>query len=139
MSEERFRKYIRVLLSNDNDRSLTEAERSLASAGWKVESIEGITRESPLVSGGVAPFLSPASSQKERHSMVQISVNFFSFILLWVVTFATGMLYFGVINEYFPDPLIQEYFDYASIYYPMAAVIVALPVYIWTMWFWFRG
>jgi hypothetical protein len=71
--------------------------------------------------------------------MVQISVNFFSFILLWVVTFATGMLYFGVINEYFPDPLIQEYFDYASIYYPMAAVIVALPVYIWTMWFWFRG
>jgi hypothetical protein len=137
------KKYIKTL--TDKGRSLEDIKQSLLTAGWGAKDVEEAIKESYFggLDGDVP--LPPSPPQRERHSMVQISVNFFSFILLWIVALATGTLYFEVINGSFPDSLTQGGLEgYRSsndqaIYSSMAAVIVALPLYLWTMWFWFRG
>ncbi len=81
-----------------------------------------------------------------KNSMVEIFVNFFSFLLLGIIATAVGFLYFQVINKYFPDVLSGTYsnsvkggFSASIINYSIAALIVGFPIYLWTVWFWFRG
>lgn len=76
--------------------------------------------------------------------MVEIFVNFFSFMLLWVVATAIGILFFQIINKYIPDPIVRTSYVFRSfsiyaIHYSIASLIVAFPLYIWMLWFWFKS
>lgn len=81
---------------------------------------------------------------KQSSSMVEIFVNFFSFMLLWIVATAIGILFFQVINKYIPDPIVRTSYVFRSfniyaIHYSIASLIVAFPLYIWMLWFWFSS
>ena len=133
------KKYIKTLA--DKGKSLEDIKQNLLTAGWRAKDIENAvkgSRSSGLDDDVPSP---PPPPQREGHSMVQISVNLFSFILLWIVAFSMGTLFFGVINKYFPDISRGDYGYYgvSQIYSSMASIIVALPLYLWAMWFWFRG
>ncbi len=78
--------------------------------------------------------------------MVEIFVNFLSFLLLGIIATSVGFLYFQIINKYFPDILSATYGNYqlnsansSIIRYSIASLIVGFPVYIWAMWFWFKS
>ena len=81
---------------------------------------------------------------QQNSSMVEIFVNFFSFLLLWIVATAIGILLFQVINKYIPDPVVRtsyvfQPFSTLAIHYSIASLIVAFPLYIWMLWFWFKS
>ncbi len=73
-----------------------------------------------------------------KSSMAEIFVHFLSFILLGIVATATGILYFQVINKYFPNYQFAI-FDASGIHYAIASLIIGFPIYIWAMWFWFKS
>lgn len=70
--------------------------------------------------------------------MAEIFVHFMSFILLGISAVATGILYFQVINKYFPDNQFVI-FDASGIQYAIASLIIGFPLYIWALWFWFKS
>jgi hypothetical protein len=132
------KEYIKTLVNKG--KSPEDIRQILLASGWKAKDVEGAVKEAYL--SGLGDDVPPPPAPQERHSMVQISINFFSFILLWTVAFSAGTLFFEVINKYFPDILLQGNYGYSNnspIYTAMASVIVALPLYLWTMWFWFRS
>lgn len=77
-------------------------------------------------------------SPEVKNSMVEIFVNFLSFILLGIITTAIGILYFQVINKYFSDVLFSS-FSASGIRYSIASLLIGFPIYLWAMWFWFRS
>lgn len=81
-----------------------------------------------------------------KNSMPEIFVNFLSFILLGIVATAVGVIFFQVVNKYFPDVLSAAYRNYqisgfsaSAIHYSIASLIVGFPIYIWALWFWFKS
>lgn len=81
-----------------------------------------------------------------KNSMVEIFVNFLSFLLLGIIAIAVGILYFQVINKYFPDilsPTYQNYqfssFNSSVIHYSIASLIIGFPIYLWAVWFWLKN
>lgn len=81
-----------------------------------------------------------------KSNMVEIFINFLSFLLLGIVAISVGILYFQVINKYFPDILSATYQNYqASVYsasiinYAIASLIIGFPIFLWALWFWFRS
>jgi hypothetical protein len=76
----------------------------------------------------------------KRASAVEGTLNFFSFVLLGIVTTALGVLYFGIIDHFFADPLDSYSYNYGSggIHYAISALIVGYPLYYLTMRLWFR-
>ncbi len=73
-----------------------------------------------------------------KSSMAEIFIHFMSFILLGITATATGILYFQVINKYFPNYQFSV-FDSSGIHYAIASLIIGFPLYIWALWFWFRS
>lgn len=78
--------------------------------------------------------------------MAEIFVNFLSFILLGIIAVSVGIIFFQVINKYFPDILSLTYQNYdfsgfntSAIHYSIAALAVSFPIYIWALWFWFKS
>lgn len=85
-------------------------------------------------------------SNQQKSSMAEIFIHFMSFILLGIIATSTGILYFQVINRYFPDILSTTYQNFqASIYsasvinYSIASLIIGFPIFLWAIWFWFRS
>ena len=85
-------------------------------------------------------------NQEVKNSMVEIFVNFLSFLLLGIIATAAGILYFQIINKYFPDILSGIYQNYqfsnfntSLIHYSIASIIVGFPIYLWALWFWFKS
>ena len=83
---------------------------------------------------------------KKISSMAEIFINFLSFILLGIVATAVGIIFFQVINKYFPDILSLTYrgyefstFNASAIHYSIASLVVGFPLYVWALWFWFRS
>lgn len=80
----------------------------------------------------------------DRVGALEITVNLFSFILMWVSLFATGSILFNVINYYFPDPLATNYYSTdlasfgAAITYAIAALVISLPLYILSIRYWLK-
>ncbi|MDZ7586397.1 MAG: DUF5671 domain-containing protein [Patescibacteria group bacterium] len=81
-----------------------------------------------------------------KSSMPEIFVNFLSFALLGIVATSVGVIFFQVINKYFPDILSATYRNYqlssfsvSAIQYAIASLIISFPIYIWALWFWFRS
>jgi len=84
--------------------------------------------------------------QNQTSSMSEIFINFLSFILLGIVAASVGILYFQIINKYFPDVLSTTYQNYrASSYnpsvinYSIASLFIGFPIFLWAMWFWFKS
>ncbi len=82
----------------------------------------------------------------KNSSMAEIFVNFLSFILLGIVATSVGIIFFQVINKYFPDILSLTYSNYqlssfntSAVHYSIASLAVGLPIYIWAIWFWFKS
>lgn len=85
-------------------------------------------------------------NKQQTNSMAEIFVNFLSFILLGIIATSAGILYFQVINKYFPDILSATYQNYqASSYnpsvisYAIASLVIGFPIFLWALWFWFRS
>jgi len=88
--------------------------------------------------------MSEIKNQEFKNSMVEIFINFLSFLLLGIIATAVGILYFQVVNKYFPDILSGTYKNYqfssfnsSAIHYSIASLIIGFPIYIWALWFWF--
>ncbi|MEK7197891.1 MAG: DUF5671 domain-containing protein [Patescibacteria group bacterium] len=83
---------------------------------------------------------------RQSSNMVEIFINFLSFLLLAIIATAVGILYFQVINKYFPDILSGTYQNYqfssfnsSAIHYSIASLIIGFPIYLWALWFWFSA
>ncbi len=120
-------------------------KEQLIAVGWPEEECDR-AYAAALVATGVP---APATNVRgiKGASTFDIVLNFFSFILLGMVTIALGTLYFQVVNNYFPDKLLDDpsYYgiypngvDVDAIYYAMAALIVAYPMYYLVVRLWFR-
>lgn len=120
-------------------------KEQLIAVGWPEEECDR-AYAAALVATGVP---APATNIRgiKGASTFDIVLNFFSFILLGMVTIALGTLYFQVVNSYFPDKLLDDpsYYgiypngvDVDAIYYAMAALIVAYPMYYLVVRLWFR-
>lgn len=141
MSKE-LNEYIKKLL--EQGKNPQEIKDSLLSVGWAEKDI---TRAIGDIFGNSADALSPPLPQKaSKHNMVEIFINFASFILLGIVAISLGTLYFQIINKYFPDALsLTKYGDYSSryrtsaIHFSIASLFVAFPIYVWAIWFWLKS
>jgi len=119
-------------------------KEQLIAVGWSEEDVDGAYAEA-LVAVGVPV---PEAGVRERHtrraSTLEIVLNFFSFILLGIVTTALGGLYFEIINTYFPDPLIDRHgvngagFSADTVHYAIAALIIGFPLYYVSVRLWFK-
>src|SRR3989344_5489708 len=85
-------------------------------------------------------------NKQQTNSMAEIFVNFLSFVLLGIIATSAGILYFQVINKYFPDILSATYQNYqASSYnpsvisYAIASLVIGFPIFLWALWFWFSA
>lgn len=81
---------------------------------------------------------------KTPHNMIDIFVNLLSFILFGITVASILVIFFQIINRYFPDTLATTYYtsgayNVSSLHYSIAALIVAFPIYIWSLWFWFKS
>jgi len=89
--------------------------------------------------------LDPQAQPDEKSSTPEIFANFLSFILLSIVATALGVLYFQVVNKYFPDLLAglssgrSIRFRTTAVHSSIAALIVGFPLYLWMLWFWFKS
>jgi uncharacterized membrane protein SirB2 len=114
--------------------------RTLLAVGWKEDTVEASIGKA-LVAQGVPSPEGVVQNGGRRAAAVEVVVNFFSFVLLGIVSTAVGILYFGIIDKYFPDPLWYSYSyqsNTASVHYAIAALLVAFPLYILAVRLWFR-
>ena len=131
--------YIDSLVQRNVPREQIKAK--LLEAGWDEKDITKAMEELPMpaVSSGNDM---PEPPRPSSHSMVDIFVNFFSFVLLIVIAISIGTLLFSIIDQYIQDPALEAGYYYndntSSIHYATAALIVAFPLYLWAMWLWLK-
>jgi hypothetical protein len=121
--------------------SRTDIKDRLLAVGWSDDEAD-VAYASALISSGVpVPNESGRGARPKRASAVEGTRNFFSFVLLGIVTTALGVLYFGVIDHFFADTLngySYNYYGSGSIHYAISALVVGYPLYYLTMRLWFR-
>jgi hypothetical protein len=119
----------------------TEIKEELLSVGWSEEEADAAYRDGVIALGVPVPSEGDRPVVGKKASVGDVVLNFFSFILLGIVATALGTLYYGVINEAFPDPL-ESYYSSAStkssIHYAIAALLIGFPLYYAAMRMWFR-
>lgn len=122
-------------------RSAEEIKQNLLLVGWSEEDA-GEALVAGLVESGIPAPDRVSGGRGRLASTVEVILSLFSFILLGVTVSALAVLYYQVINHYFPDPLMVGYgYSDASagaINYSIAALIIAFPLYVATMRLWFR-
>lgn len=118
-----------------------EVVEKLVAVGWSEDEARGAV-SAGLVANGV-----PVPEKGKRaggriSSTVEVVANFFSFVGLGVVATALGVLYYQIINYYFPDPLVVQYgrnlVSTEAVHYAIAALIIAFPIYVVVIRLWFR-
>lgn len=120
--------------------SAKEVKEQLLLVGWS-EDIADEALVKGLTQSGVPSPEHTLMAGGRLASTVEIVLNLFSFVLLGGVASALIVLYYQIINNYFPDNLIAGY-GYASvstsaIHYAIAALIVGFPIYYATVKVWF--
>ena len=124
-------------------KSFSEIKNSLLSVGWNEKDIDKIILKTQESNKDNVPL--PSMPKSKNHSTLEIFVNIASFILLWIIVTSLGTLFFQIINKYFPDALAATKYGYYSnfrvsvINYAIASLVVAFPMYLWTIRFWFKG
>lgn len=115
-------------------------KKTLLAVGWKEDSIDAALARA-LVGVGVPSPEGVIEGGGRRAAAVEVVVNVFSFILLGIIATALGILYFGIIDKFFPDPLAYNYSyqsNSASVHYAIAALLVAFPLYVFAVRLWFQ-
>src|SRR3989338_11022203 len=84
-------------------------KQNLLSVGWSEEEAGAAIVAGLVASGVTTPGKGARSGGGKLSSTVEVVLNFFSFITLCIVATSLGVLYYQVINHYFPDPLIVSY------------------------------
>jgi len=119
--------------------SQADIKKDLLAVGWTEDQANAAIAEGLVAFGVPAPQGRAAGGIKS--SVAEVAVNFFSFVLLGVIVWAAISLYYGIINRYFPDPLVDRYayaFSTRLIHYATAALIVAYPIYYMALRIWFK-
>jgi len=122
-----------------------ETRGQLVTVGWSEDEVDR-AYASALIATGVPTPSAGVGIAARKASAAEIVTNFFSFVLLGVILTALGMLYFALIDRYFPDPLMDRYYSYRStmdalanaVFYAIAALTVAFPLYVVAVRWWFR-
>jgi len=120
-----------------------ELKEELLAVGWTEDEIEAAYRSGVVALGAPVPTEGNRATLSRQASTVDVVINFFSFILLGIVATALGTLFFGIINIVFPDALdgmnwYSESATMSSIHYSIAALLIAFPLYFFSMRLWFR-
>lgn len=122
-------------------KSAEEVKQNLLLVGWSEEDA-GSALVAGLVESGTPSPERVQSGTGRLASTVEVILSLFSFILLGIITSALGVLYYQVINNYFPDPLTASYgysdASASAINYAIAALIIGFPIYVTTLRLWFR-
>ncbi len=118
-----------------------ELKQHLLLVGWsEEEASEALVKG--LVAGGVPTPERVKAGGGKLTSAVEVILNLFSFILLGGVASALIVLYYQIINKYFPDALQAGYgystVSTSAIHYSIAALIVGFPIYVATVRMWFK-
>ena len=112
----------------------------LTAVGWQESEVDAAYAQALIACGVPTPNTQTRGAVGKRASTLEVVLNFFSFILLGIVATALGTLYFQIINHFFPDTLARYGGGMSedAVYYAIAALIVAYPLYYVVMRFWFK-
>jgi len=124
--------------------SKAEISEELETLGWSDEETDAAYRDALIGLGAPLPDRPGRPTSRKKPPTTDIVFNFFSFILLCIVTTAIGILYFQIVDLTFPDPLLSirgegRRIAAGSIHHAIASLVVAFPLYIAILWLWFRG
>ncbi len=121
----------------------SEIKTRLLAVGWSEEQIESAYGQALIQNGAPTPEDEKEFVTGKKSSAMEIAVNLFSFVLLGVVATALGVLFYQIINKYFPDPLARSYyrgrFSTKAIHYSISALLIGFPMYYFSMRLWFRS
>ncbi len=122
-------------------------KEQVLAVGWSEEVVDKAYADALVAVGVPVPTVGVKGAQHSA-STLDIVINFFSFILLGITATALGTLYFQIINKYFPDALanVQDYYyvmypsgiNTDAVYYAIAALLVAYPLYYVVVRMWFK-
>ena len=111
----------------------------LMAVGWTDGEADQAYRDALVAIGVPVPDRVAAPPPARQSSVVDVAVNVFSLILLGLVAFGLGGLYFGVIDKAIPDVLGRRLWSAdRSIHHAIASLAVAFPAYGIAMRLWFR-
>jgi len=117
-------------------------KQHLLLVGWSEEEASEAVVAGLVESGVPRPARVSKLGGGRLASTVEVVLNFFSFILLATVSIALGVLYFQIINYFFPDPLVLQYqpsgASSGAIHYSIATLIIAFPIYAAAVYLWFK-
>ncbi len=120
-----------------------EIKARLLAVGWSEEQIESAYGQALIQNGAPTPEDEKEFVTGKKSSAMEIAVNLFSFVLLGIVATALGVLFYQIINKYFPDPLARNYyrgrFSTKAIHYSISALLIGFPMYYLSMRLWFRS
>lgn len=107
--------------------------------GWTEDEADQAYRDALVAIGVPVPDRAAAPPPARQSSVVDVTVNVFSLILLGLVAFGLGGLYFGVIDKAFPDALGRRIGAAdRSIHHAIASLAIAFPAYVIAMRLWLR-
>jgi len=123
--------------------SRAEIREELLAVGWSEEEADAAYRDGVVLFGAPVPTEGNRPTTGKKSSTADIIINLFSFILLGNVAISLGVLFFQIINRYFPDPLVTVgFYDQqalaSAMHYAIAALLIGFPPYCLTMRIWFR-
>lgn len=118
-------------------------KEQVLAVGWSEDEFDRGYADALVATGVPVPGEGARGGYAKRASALDVVLNFFSFILLGIVATALGTLYFQIINRYFPDTLsnidyYQSGMSTSAIYYAIAALLVAYPLYYVVVRVWFK-
>ena len=138
--------------------SETQIKRNLTVVGWTEEQINDAYEQGLINRGVPSPIagknieissnaVEDENNKGRKSSAGEVAGNLLSFILLVIVSIATGTLFYQVINKFFPDALAitsssssyMNHFSTSSVHYATAVLVIAFPVYYLVMYSWFKG
>ena len=123
--------------------SKADIREELLAVGWSEEEADAAYREGVIILGVPLPSEGTRPTLIRKSSTVDVVINFFSFILLGIIATALGTLFFGIIEQSFPDRLSADpYVDVSAamsgIHYAVAALLIGFPLYAGALFIWFR-
>lgn len=123
--------------------SRAQIREELLAVGWSPEEADAAYRDGLIALGIPLPSETSRAVPGRQSSAADVVLNFFSFILLAIGATSLGTLLFQIIDRSFPDPLaaIGAGSDLAAtraIHHAIASLIIVFPLYVGSMWVWFR-
>ncbi len=125
-----------------------EIKEQVSAVGWSEDEFDFAYTQALKDFGIPIPEESSRASFSKKATTLEVVLNLFSFILLSVVAFSLGTLYFEIIDKYFPDLVIDNTSSYSyqsrsqvstsAVHYSIASLIIAFPLFFFVMRMWFR-